>query len=63
MITGTVNADFEPLISLSIRRVEGEVLTQEAIVDTGFNGWLSLSLGAMPYDSSGIRNGPFAVEC
>ncbi len=42
MITGTVNADFEPLISISIRRVNGEVLTQEAIVDTGFNGWLSL---------------------
>ena len=42
MITGTVNADFEPIISLSIRRSDGEVFTQDAIVDTGFNGWLSL---------------------
>ncbi len=42
MITGTVNADFEPIISLSIRRPDGEVFTQDAIVDTGFNGWLSL---------------------
>ena len=42
MITGTVNADFEPIISLLIRRSDGEVFTQDAIVDTGFNGWLSL---------------------
>jgi clan AA aspartic protease len=42
MITGTVNADFEPIISLSIRRSDGGVFTQDAIVDTGFNGWLSL---------------------
>ena len=42
MITGTVNADFEPVISLSIRRLDDGVLTPEAIVDTGFNGWLSL---------------------
>ena len=43
MITGTVNADFEPtIISLAIRRSDGEVFTQDAIVDTGFNGWLSL---------------------
>jgi clan AA aspartic protease len=42
MITGTVNADFEPIISLSIRHADGEVFTQDVIVDTGFNGWLSL---------------------
>jgi clan AA aspartic protease len=42
MITGTVNADFEAIIPLSIRRADGKVFTQEAIVDTGFNGWLSL---------------------
>jgi hypothetical protein len=35
MITGTVNADFEPIISLSIRRADGEVFTQEAIVVQG----------------------------
>jgi clan AA aspartic protease len=42
MIIGIVNADFEPIISLSIRRSDGEIFTQDAIVDTGFNGWLSL---------------------
>jgi clan AA aspartic protease len=42
MITGIVNADFEPIIPLSICGSNGKVYTQEAIVDTGFNGWLSL---------------------
>lgn len=42
MITGFVNAEFEPIIPLSIRRVDSKVFTQDAIVDTGFNGWLSL---------------------
>jgi clan AA aspartic protease len=42
MITGIVNADFEPIISLSIRGSDGKVYTQDAVIDTGFNGWLSL---------------------
>jgi clan AA aspartic protease len=42
MITGIVNAEFEPIIPLSIRRSDGKIFTQDAIVDTGFNGWLSL---------------------
>lgn len=42
MITGFVNVEFEPIIPLSIRRADGKVFTQDAIVDTGFNGWLSL---------------------
>lgn len=42
MITGFVNVEFEPIIPLSLRRADGKVLTQDAIVDTGFNGWLSL---------------------
>ncbi len=42
MITGFVNVEFEPIIPLSIRRTDGRVFTQDAIVDTGFNGWLSL---------------------
>jgi clan AA aspartic protease len=42
MITGIVNEDFEPIIPLSICGSDGKVHTQEAIVDTGFNGWLSL---------------------
>jgi clan AA aspartic protease len=42
MITGVVNVEFEPIIPLSIRRADGTILKQDAIVDTGFNGWLSL---------------------
>lgn len=42
MIRRMVNAEFEPLIPLSIRRADGKVFTQDAIVDTGFNGWISL---------------------
>ncbi len=42
MIAGIVNGDFEPIILLSICSVTGQIYTQDAIVDTGFNGWLSL---------------------
>ena len=42
MIDGIVNADFEAIISLSICGADGKIHTQDAIVDTGFNGWLSL---------------------
>ncbi|HAT15419.1 MAG TPA: clan AA aspartic protease [Microcoleaceae bacterium UBA11344] len=43
MITGIVNGDFEAMLSLSICGSDGKVYIQDAIVDTGFNGWLSLS--------------------
>ncbi len=42
MIAGSVNSDFEAIISLSICSSNGTVYTQDAIIDTGFNGWLSL---------------------
>jgi clan AA aspartic protease len=42
MIAGTVNGDFEPIITLSVCDSDGKIYTQDAIVDTGFNGWLSL---------------------
>ena len=42
MIAGFVNVEFEPIIPLSLRRADGKVFMQDAIVDTGFNGWLSL---------------------
>jgi clan AA aspartic protease len=47
MITGFVNVKFEPIIPLSLRRADGKVFTQDAILDTGFNGWLSLPLDAI----------------
>jgi len=42
MITGIVNAEFEPIIPLSVCDSDGKIYTQDAIVDTGFNGWLYL---------------------
>lgn len=42
MIIGSVNADYEPIIVLRICGADAKVHEQTAIVDTGFNGWLSL---------------------
>ncbi|BAZ30775.1 hypothetical protein NIES4074_32370 [Cylindrospermum sp. NIES-4074] len=42
MITGIVNADFEAIIPLSVFGLDGKIYTQDAVIDTGFNGWLSL---------------------
>jgi putative transposase len=43
MITGIVNADFEPIIPLLVSGSDGKIYTQDAIVDTGwyqFRVWL-----------------------
>ena len=42
MITGTVNASLQPLIRLPIRSTDGLHQEIEALVDTGFNGSLTL---------------------
>ena len=42
MITGLVTADREAIIALSIRGFAGEEEFIEAVVDTGFNGFLTL---------------------
>ena len=42
MIEGVVNDDLEAIITLKIRNNNSRVYEQSAIVDTGFNGWLSL---------------------
>lgn len=44
MIIGRVNADKEPIICIDVCSSGGQVYKQNAIVDTGFNGWLSLPL-------------------
>jgi len=41
MITGIVR-DFEPIVPLSVCGSDLKVYSQDAIVDTGFDGWLSL---------------------
>jgi clan AA aspartic protease len=42
VLTGTVNSDLEAVVRLWIRGPEGQALETEAIVDTGFSGFLSL---------------------
>lgn len=42
MIMGTVNADSEAIIRLVVQRPAGHVHEVEAIIDTGFNGFLTL---------------------
>ena len=42
MITGTVNVDREATIHLRIQGPAGQEQIVEAIIDTGFNSWLTL---------------------
>ena len=42
MIAGVVNADYEAIIHLSIRGPTGREHEIDAIIDTGFNGFLTL---------------------
>ena len=42
MITGTVNVDLEATIQLQVRGPGGQEQEIEAIIDTGFNGFLIL---------------------
>ena len=42
MITGKVNQHYEPIIQVGVCDSFGKVYQQNVIIDTGFNGWLSL---------------------
>jgi predicted aspartyl protease len=42
MIIGNVNAEYEATICLSVYGMDGQIYEQTAIIDTGFDGWLSL---------------------
>lgn len=42
MITGVVTADLQAVIHLTVHGPTGQEQEIEAIVDTGFDGWLSL---------------------
>lgn len=42
MMTGVVNADMEPLLRLTVRGAGGQPHDVEVVIDTGFNGFLTL---------------------
>jgi len=42
MITGAVNAGREAVIRLTVRGPAGQVRQFHAVIDTGYDGWLSL---------------------
>ena len=42
MIEGVVNAAYEPVITLAVQGQSGQSRDIEAVVDTGFNGFLTL---------------------
>ena len=42
MISGTVTATREAVVQLQVQDMEGEIHLFDAVVDTGFDGWLSL---------------------
>lgn len=46
MIIGIVNKDHEPVIRIPVLGSNGQSYEWKAVVDTGFNGWLTL-----PHDS------------
>ena len=45
MIEGEVSADYEPVITLTLWGPSGRTRDLDAVVDTGYNGFLSLALG------------------
>ena len=42
MIEGVVSADYEPVITLTLRGPSGRARDIDAVVDTGYNGFLTL---------------------
>ena len=68
MITGTVTPDREAVLRLAIRDASGQEHEQTVIIDTGYNGWLTLppnlvaSLGLRSGSGSGRRCWPTAAK-
>jgi len=42
VIRGTVTADYEPIVRIVVRDAYGQDHEYDAVVDTGFTGWLTL---------------------
>ena len=45
MIQGVVNTAYEPVVTLEVQEPSGQVQEIDAVVDTGFNGYLILPPG------------------
>ena len=45
MIQGVVNAAYEPVVTLALQGPSGQDVEIEAVIDTGFNGYLTLPPG------------------
>jgi predicted aspartyl protease len=43
MLTGRVNASFEPVVDIKVVAADGAEVAISVLVDTGFNGYLALS--------------------
>lgn len=43
MISGTINQDLEALVQIEVLGPTGKSLTVDALLDTGFNGYLTLT--------------------
>ena len=59
MIEGTVNAAYEAVLILSVQGPEGQAREIEAVVDTGYNGFLTLPPALvgeleLPFVTSGV---------
>ena len=44
MISGQINSNIEAVISVPIRDDDGQICTCQAVIDTGFSGYLTLPL-------------------
>jgi len=47
MISGTVNADLEAIVTLLVQDASGQAHQVDAVIDTGFNRYLTLPLASI----------------
>jgi len=44
MMTGRVTANYEAVVEITLQDAQGQIEVSKAVVDTGFNGFLTLPL-------------------
>ncbi|HEX5716821.1 MAG TPA: hypothetical protein VF179_11730 [Thermoanaerobaculia bacterium] len=47
MLTGHVTSDNEAILPIALFGAEGRIVQVEAVIDTGYNGFLTLEEGGM----------------